>query len=464
MPDDDDAPRNPFVRWKKHVDASVSAALNGALGVPTALSKNLELRRRGGRAVAPDDYKLFRYLWQPDPVLEDEEEADRRRFDERMAWQRAHLGYDPAVNELADFLQNSPYSPLNLGHLPQPVPNGSPPHRGGSGAFTFSDAFVDLMYSATTAQNERREDLLPLDGLLALNKKRHLALGHREPTWPGWVLYYRMGLFDSFLRELNPPGWMDGTSADRLLRWQRDEAGDRTTVQNWMAEAAEAYRTERPDDASAPATTSSAGGGLFDELDHAFRVLKRVIEEETGSAAPGSHPSEADTEDQLYKAVKSAFAEPGKSLGTLIKTMTGGNVRCEVNGSSEFRSERRAATSRTTTTGDEQAGSDLRTVTKTEEHVDFLGNRHVKTVTRVLNADGDEVSRQTQYTVRSQPPRRGATGRSGADDGDDDAGDDAPWGEEEEEEDEEDSFPRRREREKPATSTGSRNKGGWFWK
>ena len=448
MPDDD-APRNPFVRWKQHVDASVSSALNGALGIPTVLSKNLELHRWGGLPVGQDDYRLFRYLWQPDPVLE--EDPDRRRFNERMAWQRAHLGYDPAVNEFADFLQNSPYSPLNLGDLPPPVPSGCPPNVDPHG-FTFADAFVDLMCSSVSAQTQRREELCPLDTLLSLNIKRRLALGHMEPTWPGWIVYYRLGLFDSFLREPNPPAWLEGTNTDRAV-WQPDRADSKGNVQDWMAEAAKAYKPEKQREDAVPDTTY-ARRGIFDELDHAFRILKRVIEEETGHAAPTSDAKEADAEDELYKAVKSAIAEPGKSLGTLIKTVTGGSVQCKVGGRGEFSSETKTATSKTT--GDEQPGAELRTVTKREEHVDFLGNLHVKTVTRTLNADGDEVARQTHYTVRSQRSPRGAGEQDHNQDGDD--GD--PWGDE----DDDDSTPLSREGEAGKRNSENRRKGGWFWK
>lgn len=103
MAADDDAPNNPFVRFRHHVDSNVQRGFQTVFGENT------------GRDHVSSQ--------SPGAPASDSGVAD--------------------VKDIFTWALSSPYSPFHLQHLPQPHPRDAPansPHR-----FTFRDAFEDLL-------------------------------------------------------------------------------------------------------------------------------------------------------------------------------------------------------------------------------------------------------------------------------------------------------------------------------
>lgn len=152
---------------------------------------------------------------------------------------------------------------------------------------------------------------------------------------------------------------------------------------------------------------------LFDELDRVFKAMQQVMNGE--ELAPGWYNSRGtfgtkkesassstssqdgpDTFDDLYNAVSSAFAKGEKSLSALFRHLQ--DLR-----------DRPLPSNRHLPFPDETPpppavfkSKDERLEKKetTERHVDAFGYLHTKTVVRILNEDGEEVGRETSYSIR----------------------------------------------------------------
>ena len=382
MPDDEPS-KNPFVRWKQHVDAHIGFTLNGLLGIPSMVTRNLHLGRHDGQsreaenAGSPNACDCGRDAAAPASRADDE-------LDEFHRWM--------------DFIQYSPYSPLNLRALPQPIPRDVPAGVDAYG-FTFTDAFEDLL----AASAGRR--LMDLRQREYLNYQKERLFRGPEPS-PSW--FFRLhseGLLGGFF----PP-----PSSTPRQQHKPEEAREERPVapeevgDSWIREAAKAFR-EPEARSDVPSHRRGEAGALFDELDRAFTTLGRIVEEDANAASSrlqGKATDEAGTEEDAYAALQSAFrssvAESGRSWNAFMRAFSEGRFGLE--GSTSASTPETPSPDNGETPEAEQMG---RTVKSTEEHVDVFGMRHVKTVVKRLNADGDEVSREVHYSVRSDSrPRR----------------------------------------------------------
>ncbi|KAI0481009.1 hypothetical protein GGR56DRAFT_628517 [Xylariaceae sp. FL0804] len=107
MSSDDDSSRNPFIRFKNQVDSSLSR------GVQTVFPSGQ----------APETARPAGTTGTGNGTGPDREYA--------------------TIEDVYTWAAHSPYSPLNLQHLPQPIPRDVPPESPSS--FTFRDAFEDLL-------------------------------------------------------------------------------------------------------------------------------------------------------------------------------------------------------------------------------------------------------------------------------------------------------------------------------
>ncbi len=410
MPEDDPS-KNPFVRWKHHVDSSIGSTLNGLLGLPSIVSKNFGLRR-------PDDA--------------DRCSCGRDSVPEGTA-------PDPNLEQMVafnDFLVTSPYSPLHLQHLSQPVPRDAPRGVDPNG-FTFSDALEDLLAVSSG------RPLMDLASRYRLNKGiRQLDL--ESPEYMMWDWWYRrlQGGRKSYLLDAYfpaGPSWRDEEN-----KYSREESHENE-------QTASRGNGETEQNPASDSSYESSPGGMLDDLDRYLKLLRRVIDDEA-EVSRESHKEREDSnarqepavEDELYSTVRSAFAESGRSLAQFVKSIAdvkfSGGVQTSVSTSRSIQSR-----------VGEPAERDRRTERTTEEYTDIFGNHHIKTVIRTLDENGDEVARQSNHTIQS-------SSRSAADETD--------GGEDEYDDDGRPQQQTRRE-EKEDKMDGDRNeqkKSGWFWK
>lgn len=117
MSDDSEPPsRNPFVRFKQHIDSRINTGFSIVTGGP----KRPETSMMNA---------------SPNPVLPHSDSYMRNRKFVKLD--------DAARRYWVDWAESSPYSPFNLSHLQQPLPAGITP--GDYHLFGFEDAFEDLM-------------------------------------------------------------------------------------------------------------------------------------------------------------------------------------------------------------------------------------------------------------------------------------------------------------------------------
>ncbi|EPE06008.1 hypothetical protein F503_02837 [Ophiostoma piceae UAMH 11346] len=473
MGDDNDPPKNPFIRWKQHVDAHIGMTLNGLLGIPTMVSKNMNLHSdvneprstdaassSANTAPASDGTAAY-----PSSPLGSASNSDG-----------ALDGVDP--NQLLEwhkFIYYSPYSPLKLQqqqqlHLlaspvPRDVPFGADPY-----SFTYADAFEDLL---------RADSGRPLLDLADRSfRNLHSQLRSGSAIEPPYVFFHRMhsqGLLDAYFPRTTAAAAAnalarnsssandanDANDIDSVVRavtalaerdpdlWREQMAEEEADKHYDMGEEDEHYHEHEHDDrydddyhdqkddearrlGSYDAwahhdaeqrrrnQAGFGGGGLFDELDRVFRVLGRIIDEDTNgntnsntdassTSAAKRDNSQPNTEDELYDAVRSAYSSAEKSLSTLIKTfsgLSGGNgFDTQNNHYEQSQSSYTGSSSTINNSNSQWQDKKLETTQSTEEHTDVFGNRHVKTVVRRVDADGNEVARETHYTVRSPTPQ-----------------------------------------------------------
>ena len=298
------------------------------------------------------------------------------------------------------FVLYSPYSPINLRHLPQPIPNDLPPDVDPD-TFTFEDAFEDLLSEASGRQmmdlrrrSEARhllQEMFPqgepgffwlrrLQSQGLLHKDYHAALDHPRVEWE---------------RPRTMEEWVERRRQELIRDWEdaRDaspkEAGHGPSWSDWFDK-----------------DITINFGDMVRKADRAFKDLAHAIneasqnnsqpadasKERTSSEASSKEP---ETEGDLFSVISSAFADADKSLSTFFKTFTDGSVKTDF--STSFEKQEKYSNSE----GDDSKSE--RTVKSTEEHVDEYGNLHTKTEIKRLSADGQEIGRETHYSIRPVP-------------------------------------------------------------
>lgn len=413
---DDDEPRqpsrNPFIRFKDHVNANIGA------GISLLTGSNIV---RGGAPASsqPEDPRDRTYS---------SEHVNPSSADRRMhPFDRIRRRREPTegFRYWDEWTQLDPYSPYNLRHLPQPIP-GDLPRDVDASHFGFHEAFEDLM--AVSGFEEGR--LMDLRARADLKKSILHTFASGEPPLVWVRRLHRGGL-------LPPPFiWQNATPLGEI----REPPEQAASVREWIDERRkasgslfeEAERRSAEDSRAleefAAKMFSDLGGkglswdemmekldkdfvinpaGMIRKAEQTFREIERYAGELASGTARTQAPDEArparddeqdqpGTEQDLFSMVRSAVAEADRTFNSFAKSIAeiaspaadwqAGRARPENVPGSEI------------VEYDSYGG---KKVTTTSEHTDALGNIHSRTEVRQLNADGEEVGRQTHYSVRS---------------------------------------------------------------
>lgn len=293
------------------------------------------------------------------------------------------------------FAYGSRYSPLRLAMLPeQPRPRDLAGDMDPS-MFTYVDAFEDLLAESSGRGMMDLRTRYDMNRLLA----RMWPRGENPLSWVSRLESQDLSrVYFHYNRGHNH-------APERMDEWAELPSEDYGDKLGWRA----AYEGNRQsaEQPPLPAPRQEESGlqtGLFGELDRVFRALGKVLEDEVSSFGRRRKPDDhqptkegqeqgPETEDDLYSTVQSAFHDAERSLSTFIKSFSGGRWGFE-----PWPSD---ANPGSNTQNDEVREDDSgRTVKTTKEFVDAFGNLHVKTEIRRTDWDGNEIARETNYSVR----------------------------------------------------------------
>lgn len=327
----------------------------------------------------------------------------------------------------------SPYSPLNLGHLPQPIPNDAPLELQ-DGTFTFEDAFEDLL--AVTAGRR----------LVDIKTKYEARKMLREMFPDGedaafWVrrLQSQHLLDNANFFPLQPQTlWPHDVWENIHREFARAAEEARRAEERWFSHFEEdGKRDERGDD-----NRERRRRSLFDELDKVFRSFESGMNgEDEGKKGEADRKKrrgdEASTEDDLYSSVHSAVSSGAKSLGTLVKLAWDGVADIQ-----------KSHTSSSVIRQGQQKGD---RVESREEFTDEAGNLHEKRIIRTLDKEGNEIGREVYVRVRSPPPKQDSR---------------RPVEDREEHQEQKQQKPREEKEDSKDNKENkdSKDNKGWFWK
>lgn len=255
----------------------------------------------------------------------------------------------------------SPYSPLALRSLPQPVPSDAPSNLDAS-IFTFEDAFEDLL---AVSQGQ------PLPAIDVRYEQRKLL---RSMFPEGEPAYF-------WLRRLKSQGLLDMPGPSQLLAQVADSNWDyfhreldRRAANVWRAVAGEDSRNSRD----------------VLEDDDSFHDSFRESAESEHLRRRRNGP---DHFDDFFSSIQSSFSNSQSSWDSFVKSMTD---------------------SPSTSLEKPQQDKSLdksQEVTK-DEYVDRFGYLHSKVTVKTLDEDGNQIGSQTHYTVhpadkQSDEPKNG---------------------------------------------------------
>lgn len=415
MPSDDDSSKNPFVRFKEHVDAHVGAGLHSVLNFPSVISETVASSRQlsscdssgcPSKQPKPDEGlqssdadlppHFRRWLYAQRQAVAEEEATDT--YYERIA--QNYPGDENAAvrsiirSERFDaFATRSQYSPIRLAETMPRQPRPRDIHSDmDPRLFTYVDAFEDLLAEASGVPT--------MDLRSRYNMNRML-----RRTWP----FGESPI--SWARRLESQGLVKAFIPDYRCLQAKQPNTEQPVV---PAKEKPAVPTEdiRQDRSTQGARSvehqPSAQDGLFGEIEKAVKLLNQVLDETTTSITSSfwdpektrqEQPRAPRTEHDLYDAVQSVFNEGQRSLSALFKSLAEG---IEPRPRSEVKSDVDAHDGEIV---EEEDG--MKTVKSSREYVDEYGNKHVSTEIRRTNKDGTVVSTETHYSVRpaSEPER-----------------------------------------------------------
>ncbi|KAJ2906742.1 hypothetical protein MKZ38_010733 [Zalerion maritima] len=513
MAGDEEPPKNPFIRWKNHVDSHISTTLQGVIGLPSAVSRNLNLR--GWPEVEEARRKELekqQQMQQQDEVEKQTPSAPAKEpqqaapADNKLnpshgtdstpaGWtvaffsprdrdhcSRAHSGpngfgppgsgagpnSDPSGNSndpnnwssWPDWVQQarwhsfaaySPYSPLNLRHMPQPRPLGLPASEQSN--FTFEDAFEDLLTVMCGRElppiNEKADMRRVLGSMFPTGEpafywvRRLQAQGLLNGYFPraDQVRKQLEERFDADSEEEKQRKAELDEKRGRMWKWvwsrHHNMGGGHKNGENKKSDSADAKSFEEwdPEDwvkemdsilsqaAKDVRNELNKDGHIFGELERIFKAVGKVGESLSGigeNNQPGPkvqerieekkdmvEESEEDYFSALAKASGSASAstttstgtETSSSFGNMARVFHGqdGSTSTTHSSSSYDDNKARGPFQNTSTEESTDPATGVRTIKTTEEKVDKRGNRTIRTEIKKLNSDGDEISRQTSY-------------------------------------------------------------------
>ena len=409
MPSDDDSSKNPFVRFKEHVDAHIGAGLHNVLNLPSILSETVASSRglspydssaapsrqnddvgaHHDDEVVPPHFR--RWLWGQQQAVAEEEYIDK--YYERIA-QNYPGDENEAVRNIIRserfdaFARRSQYSPIRLAERmprqprPSDIQSDMDPRL-----FTYVDAFEDLLAEAA--------DVPPMDLRARYNMNKML-----RNTWPfgespvSWARRLEsQGLVKAYFPSYHClPPLKTVNEAVNERRIEQPKAEQSAAAKDVLARGGIAQEPKESKE-------QPAEDGFFGEIEKAVKLLNQVLDETTSITSRIWEPEttrdetsrESRTENDLYNAIQSAFNEGQRSLSTFFKSLADG---IEPRRRSGVKSEADVQTL-------EEEGEDgMKTVKSTKEYVDEYGNKHVSTEVRRTNKEGTVVSTETHYSVR----------------------------------------------------------------
>ncbi|KUI65467.1 hypothetical protein VM1G_00903 [Cytospora mali] len=431
MSDDDDQPqpvRNPFVRFKNHVNTRIGAGISVVTG-----GHPLRLRNETSTSSQSEDPRGFPY----DSEHVDSSCANRNMHPFDHARRRRKV--IDSLEYWDKWAQLDPYSPYNLRHLPQPIPNDLP-RDVDAGHFGFQEAFEDLMAVSGTNKGQ----LMDLRGRADLKKSILNTFASGEPPLV-WVRRLHgsngRGLLPLPSTWENPP--FSEEARERSQQVVEQEYRRPASMREWLDERQRTIESpeelerkyakdiEALKDLTAKMMKDFGGKGLswdemMEDLDKDFvlnpakmllkaeqtlRNLERQIESyanelasgndqtwapDDAKPAPDDEQEQPSTEQDLFSMIRSAVAGADRSFNNFARSITemtspSADWQAGWGRKEEFPS--------TETVEYDPFGG--KTVTTTSEHTDTFGNIHSKIEVMRLNADGEEVGRQTHYSVRS---------------------------------------------------------------
>ncbi|RYP56413.1 hypothetical protein DL771_011894 [Monosporascus sp. 5C6A] len=462
---------NPFIRFKNHVDDNIQRGFETWTSflwtLPTALDSHLRRQSDSSSAVPVTTRDMLPTAPRGSGIIPSSDRGEDRDGSESTT----------DLDGVYNWAVHSPYSPLNLQHLRQPVPRDTlhyfhisftfPPWSSSPSSsspssdpqFTFRDAFEDLLFVSAGYPlpdlNGRLfgrafEEFLgwrlfrpPGERGLHVadwtTKLGHLGLWHSyfpclavpEPERHEWGLW-RDPWFAARRRWLQGDNSANGTGTKLVFKTSKDEFGgwDKVWDWGWNGKASNEWpRYALGDEEEAPPKRNTA------------------TPSDEGVIAPPSQQPE--TEEDLY-STPAAFAVPGGYQQPKAAITSAGKTTAAA------ADQQQPMNSETTeTTENPDGGKTVRTVRRQEDRAS--GRTDVATTTERYDADGNLVSRSKSTT--STRTWSGAPGSvEGRWDGPVQRLDSWMGGNREDERTSRDGA------EAKATSARSgQQKGGWFW-
>lgn len=299
----------------------------------------------------------------------------------------------------------SPYSPLNLHHLPQPIPNDAPLELQ-DGTFTFEDAFEDLLHVVSGRR------LMDINSRYQMRKmlREMYPYGEDASFWVRRLHSQRLLDNSNFVPFSARPLWPQDVWDTIHREFARTARDAKKSDDPWFSFGS-SDKEEQQDPKGRPRHS------LFEDLDRLFRSLE--------SHFPGKHKNdkndkdskdnkdnrdckdsknsdegrdgEAENYDDLYSSLHSAFSTGAKSLNTFIKLARDGVSEIHKNGS--LSSSTSTSWSSYGSANEDQKPHKVEE--EKEEYTDEHGNHHIKSIIRTLDQDGHEIRREVRHRIQS---------------------------------------------------------------
>ncbi|TFA97975.1 hypothetical protein CCMA1212_010301 [Trichoderma ghanense] len=393
---------NFFVQFKQHVDSAIHSIFFTSPSQPQAQQHQPQ---------PPPDIRQSDLSTSPSPDTPDTPACDSSR--PRHA-RNNHSQTPPPVPPVTMDDPNSrplaldtvsvaswSYSPLNLRHLKQPVPNDLPPQCDPS-VFTFEDAFEDLL-----AVSQGR----PLPDIKDRYNQRQLLrqmFSNGEPTW-------------FWLRRLESQGLLRRPTRDELYRPRNfglleddDDAGGaewgltRSGWSDWSRlheeldrKAAEVW--SRAASSEKAQNGQPHGNSFFDEVHQVFKQLEDSFH---GRNRPHKEDHEGphqkslpDHFDDLFSSLSSSFAEGHKTWDAFVKSITESTTKTDNKPVSTDITP--VAASLPPRTSEEKVyDNGIKEVVTRDEKVNSFGYLTTTVTKKTYDKNGNEIGTETHFTMR----------------------------------------------------------------
>ncbi|KAI1739990.1 hypothetical protein F4680DRAFT_420885 [Xylaria scruposa] len=262
---------NPFIRFKNHIDNNVRRGWDSLFRSPPSSTS------------APTSSPDLVSPPLPSSSSSSMPSSSKSKMTDRMATAAEEPEQQTTtMGEVHTWSIQSPYSPLNLQHLPQPTPRGAPHARDVN--FTFRDAFEDLLVAGSGQP-------LPSMREMVWKKRREVL-----PFWEGnrglhvtqWVgRLAALGLWDAYF-PMEPGAKMD---VERQLYFREGGSSSRPA---WGMKRDGAWGGPAWDDRAQ--RTADADRSSFDAKGVWDAVWKVALDRDQW----GGGDREADVEEELY--------------------------------------------------------------------------------------------------------------------------------------------------------------------